>query len=83
MKKINILFSNDENKIVKEIKKFIVKCNLSVNLSDFNLSSEDLNELVENINLQRLENNPIFIDKKEIYNLLVKSLWEKYPQLKI
>lgn len=74
MKKINILFSNDENKIVKEIKKFIVKCNLSVNLSDFNLSSEDLNELVENINLQRLKNNPIFIDKKEIYNLLVKSL---------
>ena len=74
MNKMNSLFSESDDKIIESIKKFIRKCNLSVKLSDFSIEHKHLSELINNVNLQRLSNNPISIEKKELLNILIKSL---------
>lgn len=74
MNKMNSLFSDSDDKIVDSIKNFIRKCKLSVKLSDFSIEHKHLSELINNVNLQRLSNNPISIDKKELLNILIKSL---------
>ena len=63
---MNSLFSDSDDKIPDIIKKFIRKCNLSVRLTDFNIDKEHLTELINNVNMQRLSNNPLAIDKKQI-----------------
>ena len=74
MNKMNSLFSENDDIIIDSIKKFIRKCNLSVKLSDFSIEHKHLSELIDNVNLQRLSNNPISIEKKELLNILIKSL---------
>ena len=74
MNKMNSLFSENDDIIIDSIKKFIRKCNLSVKLSDFSIEHKHLSELIDNVNLQRLSNNPISIEKKELFNILIKSL---------
>jgi alcohol dehydrogenase len=74
MKIMNLLFSKNDDKILESIKKFIKKCNLSVRLSDFNIDKKHLSDLINNVNLQRLSNNPVAIDKKQTLNILIKSL---------
>ena len=71
---MNSFFSNNDDKVSESIKKFIRKCNLSTRLYDFNIEKKHLPELINNVNLQRLSNNPIAIDKKQILNILNKSL---------
>ena len=55
------------------LKDFFNEINLDVDIRSLNLSKEILLTIIENINTQRLANNPLKINKKEIINFLINK----------
>lgn len=60
-----ILKQNDVIESINYIDKLIKK----LNLPKINIGKEDLKILVESVNTERMNNNPIIFDKEELYNL--------------
>lgn len=65
-----ILNIKNLNKIKKYFDDFLIELNLKKNLTDFNVKKSDLNTIVNNINIDRMNNNPRSFTKKDIFNIL-------------
>lgn len=66
----NILKTNNSEHALKDFFNII---NLDVDTSSLNLSKEILLTIIENINSQRLTNNPLKFNKKDVINFLINN----------
>lgn len=71
MNELSMLISGEDNKRTSQyIKDFIKGIGLEVSLSKLNIKYSDLKLILDNINLQRLANNPRKVTKNELVDLL-------------
>lgn len=79
MTSLKMLLSGSENTsiTVNKLNIFFHTINISTSIADFNINSDDFKFIVENVNLERLKNNPILVNETDLYTILNRSLTKK------
>ena len=70
---LNIFEVQDATSAKEKILNLMLNIHLKIKLSDFNISSKDVKLIINNVNIERLNNNPRKISKKEM-EIILRSL---------
>ena len=68
-----LLGADDAVSAAERIRNFVKDAGMGIRLKDAGVSKkDDINMIAENVNIQRLKNNPVKINKKQLKNMLEK-----------